>query len=126
MQGPELLWPCIKPAGAFGVGPSHRTPTMASSDTLKLFKCLPIPPGSHKDLYEVQALRMAVIHNGGSEDGQVNDEDIDHTQSSFGPITRCYITLERSSRAPLLLNLSFVTLPKWSVHAIRLAVPTTR
>ncbi|KAG8908133.1 hypothetical protein FRB99_000161 [Tulasnella sp. 403] len=33
------------------------------ADQLKLFRCLPIPAGNIKDLYELQAMRMAVLHN---------------------------------------------------------------
>lgn len=30
---------------------------------VKLFKCLPIPAGDHKDVYELQPIRMVLLHN---------------------------------------------------------------
>ncbi|KAG8908130.1 hypothetical protein FRB99_000158 [Tulasnella sp. 403] len=36
---------------------------MSTSSDVKLFKCLPIPPGDHNDLHEMQALRQVILHN---------------------------------------------------------------
>ncbi|KAG8908134.1 hypothetical protein FRB99_000162 [Tulasnella sp. 403] len=36
---------------------------MSSANELKLFKCLPIPPGNIDDIFELQAIRMAILHN---------------------------------------------------------------
>jgi len=36
---------------------------MESSDELKLYKCLPVPRLNWKDVYELHAIRMALVHN---------------------------------------------------------------
>lgn len=34
-----------------------------NSNDLGLYKCLPIPKGDYKDIYELQSLRMTQLHN---------------------------------------------------------------
>ncbi|KAG8927458.1 hypothetical protein FRC01_007470 [Tulasnella sp. 417] len=36
---------------------------MSSEPTVKLFHCLPVPAGDLNDIYEIQPVRMAILHN---------------------------------------------------------------